>query len=570
MKKLILLLLITSFAYSQIPKNEYYRQKYFSNFNTNPDSSYFYGSKLINNLKHEPDTIKAKDLHNFSIYFLYTNQKDSAIHYLKKSLLYGNRINNIKTQITIGGVYKKNGEYELAIKEFLPLIKDQKISQRDLGICYSELGSLFSLTYNFEKAKHHFTKAIEILDKNKQSDALGVCLENFGNFYTKNGLYQKALPLLQKSKDYFFNTKDWRQYYLAEINFALCNISLRNTEKANKSFKEINKKHLVELDDKFILSKYYSLSALIKEQNKASKDSILFYNKQSFELALKHKDPNTLNYLNAYLKSVKNKLELLNSIPVDSIYESGDLIEKTTFLKTINTIEYDTTFIKNKLDEFISLTDSLQYQKGKVFSSELKNAIIALKEKEKNEQIFRKNKIFFAVVILIIILIGGFYFIKLRRKIKKTRTSLEKEKEKIEQEFNKKISISKSSNINTTKKVIELDLINIKLTEELQKFKKDLTKETSKEVLDSHWKKFIERFNLINPEFNERLKTEFPKLTKSDLELCSLLKLNLSNKEIAQILNIEYRSVIVKKQRLKKKLALEKNTEVADFLFTFS
>lgn len=77
-----------------------------------------------------------------------------------------------------------------------------------------------------------------------------------------------------------------------------------------------------------------------------------------------------------------------------------------------------------------------------------------------------------------------------------------------------------------------------------------------------YWKQFEIRFNTLHPEFGNMLTAKFPKLTKSDIEFCSLLKLNLSNKEIASLLQISHESAITKKYRIKKKMEM---ADDADF-----
>jgi DNA-binding CsgD family transcriptional regulator len=76
-----------------------------------------------------------------------------------------------------------------------------------------------------------------------------------------------------------------------------------------------------------------------------------------------------------------------------------------------------------------------------------------------------------------------------------------------------------------------------------------------------YWKQFETRFNNLHPEFNNALTNKFAKLTKNDLEFCSLLKLNLSNKEIASLLQISHESVITKKYRIKKKMEITEDAE---------
>src|SRR5690606_685960 len=76
-----------------------------------------------------------------------------------------------------------------------------------------------------------------------------------------------------------------------------------------------------------------------------------------------------------------------------------------------------------------------------------------------------------------------------------------------------------------------------------------------------YWKQFETRFNSIHPEFNAGLVKKYSKLTKNDLEFCALLKLNLSNKEIASLLQISHESAITKKYRIKKKMGISDDTE---------
>jgi DNA-binding CsgD family transcriptional regulator len=71
-----------------------------------------------------------------------------------------------------------------------------------------------------------------------------------------------------------------------------------------------------------------------------------------------------------------------------------------------------------------------------------------------------------------------------------------------------------------------------------------------------YWNEFMIKFSQIHPAFNANIKMQFPNLTAKDISFCSLIKLNLSNKEIANLLQVSHESVITKKYLLKKKLAL--------------
>ncbi|MCB0448621.1 MAG: inorganic phosphate transporter [Confluentibacter sp.] len=70
----------------------------------------------------------------------------------------------------------------------------------------------------------------------------------------------------------------------------------------------------------------------------------------------------------------------------------------------------------------------------------------------------------------------------------------------------------------------------------------------------------------LNNSFYQNLEKKYPELTENDKKLCSLLRLKLSSKEIASILNIIPKSVEVNRYRLRRKMGLEKNDKLIKIL----
>ncbi len=82
---------------------------------------------------------------------------------------------------------------------------------------------------------------------------------------------------------------------------------------------------------------------------------------------------------------------------------------------------------------------------------------------------------------------------------------------------------------------------------------------------DEDWKFFEEAFNHADKDFFKKVKDLHPQLTPNDLRLCAYLRLNLSSKEIAQLLNISPRSVEIKRYRLRKKISLPRESNLSDY-----
>ena len=80
------------------------------------------------------------------------------------------------------------------------------------------------------------------------------------------------------------------------------------------------------------------------------------------------------------------------------------------------------------------------------------------------------------------------------------------------------------------------------------------------------WKMFQAAFNNADKKFLRKIKTKHPGLTPNDLRLCAYLRLNLSSKEIAPLLNISPRSVEVKRYRLRKKMQLDHDINLTNYI----
>lgn len=97
-------------------------------------------------------------------------------------------------------------------------------------------------------------------------------------------------------------------------------------------------------------------------------------------------------------------------------------------------------------------------------------------------------------------------------------------------------------------------------------FKKLLKVLVEDNKVDNAWEQFAHHFDKVHTDFLLLLKNRYPSLTASELKLCAYLRMNLSSKEIAQLLNISVRGVEIGRYRLRKKLALPKEINLFEFL----
>lgn len=181
----------------------------------------------------------------------------------------------------------------------------------------------------------------------------------------------------------------------------------------------------------------------------------------------------------------------------------------------------------------------------------------------------------------------GFYRLILKIYEKKlAEMSLRKEKEMEEQQMKDDLKNKANDLATSTMNLIRKNEELISIQEGLDKAAKMLRSGEKQEKIieciaqmrdeidsnirhDDDWKKFEHNFDIVYDEYLTRLGNTFPELTVSDKKLCAYLKMGLSSKEIAPLLNLTYRSVEMTRYRLRKKLNLTRDQNLIDFLQRF-
>ncbi|MFD0977608.1 helix-turn-helix and ligand-binding sensor domain-containing protein [Salinimicrobium gaetbulicola] len=80
------------------------------------------------------------------------------------------------------------------------------------------------------------------------------------------------------------------------------------------------------------------------------------------------------------------------------------------------------------------------------------------------------------------------------------------------------------------------------------------------------WQVFETNFKEVHEDFSKDLLESFPHLTSKDLKLCSYLKMNLTSKEIAPLMGKSVRGVEVHRYRLRKKMELDSQENLSNYL----
>lgn len=147
--------------------------------------------------------------------------------------------------------------------------------------------------------------------------------------------------------------------------------------------------------------------------------------------------------------------------------------------------------------------------------------------------------------------------------------------EKLEADLNFKNTELASSAMHLVKKGELLTKIKAELSQitkkidneyaitELKKMIKTLSED---EQLDEEWEYFTKHFDKVHSNFIVSLKNIHPNISNNEIKLCAYLRMNLTTKEIAQLMNISVRGVEISRYRLRKKLNLPTEVNLFNYL----
>ncbi len=89
---------------------------------------------------------------------------------------------------------------------------------------------------------------------------------------------------------------------------------------------------------------------------------------------------------------------------------------------------------------------------------------------------------------------------------------------------------------------------------------------SDEDKVDKQWEQFAMHFDNVHSDFLAALKHKYPALSANELKLSAYLRMNLSTKEMAQLMNISVRGVEISRYRLRKKLGIPTEMSLFDFL----
>lgn len=507
--------------------------------------------------------------------YMFKGEYYRALAYYDKILnesLYLDSLGKAKALKSKGSVYSHLGDYAKALDVQLDALKvyEELNNERKLAAMLNEIGIVYKNLNLPDKALSYHKRSLAIKEKRNNLAGMAVSYVNIGIVYNQMKNYGLALESYHKSLELKKRINTKKGVAGLYINIGLVYDETKQYEKAeeyySKALEEAKKSGVKSYEVKALIN----LTSLYHDKKEYEK--AIRFGKLSVEKALRLGAKREIaiafyNLSNAY-SEVKNFEEAYKMYLQYDLYK--DSILNPEYLAKITLLEdrYN-LYVKNSEME-------LQAKDLELF---------------KTKETLRRSKtnlIIICLTFLLLVAILGVLFIQ-----KGNRLKVKKLKEKNQSlGHEQELTAEKLKNEQLEKEHFEHQLAQLtqqmgkknkqlhQMEEDIEKLREELISNKTKEhkgvvgtVLQfgqtkQDWDLFMEYFQKVYHDFLDRLKLQYQELTINDLRLCALIRLNLTTKEIASILNITVPSLRTTKYRLRKKILL-KNESIEDFLLSF-
>ena len=479
-----------------------------------------YYMDLLYTKKDIPDSLRFRIYRNLSEHLYDLGAYDEALVYRNRSKKYvsSRKDSSFVSSYNMAHFYMGTKQLDSAIcylKLALSEIpKNESLEEKwNWLMAINNIGYLNFLNDNLDSAQYYYELGLKEENIEKDYPGLyGLISGNIGMLFFRKGEYSKSLEMakidIELNRDRITTS-----YYNALINAGRCYYKLNDYQSAKKIIAEIFAQTNIEID---VQIHARSLMAAIQKK------------------------------LGNFRKSTEH-LEIC-VILSDSMALSNENREQITrhYAKTrIQLIEQNLKLSRNK-EELLATKEATAKFKLRIWM--------------------------FIAICVTILLSFGFYYHRLNQKRKLILHQVQNELLQSELNNKRKDLTNFAVNLSQKRKLIEKILEKIKELKsksqgELQSDILNLIREVNNyNLIDNSLKSLQSNINKVNSAFFEKLSMKYPSLTKTEREVCSLLMLSFTSKDIAQIRNVTPNAVKKMRQNIRKKISIEPTEDLQEYL----
>lgn len=465
-------------------------------------------------------------------------------NYKKAAPTKKNRILLKEAYVARGGIYcNELDQYDSALF-YLNRALENNLLELDACLyakCLTEIGKVYEMTRRIDGAIIKYKEAITIQKEIKDTLGLIRALYQIGTSYYD---YKRdsAFVFLNETKKLALNVGD--KDYIAKSYRALGQFYL-DAKKLDSAILYLNKAlPILEQEQEYYDLCNLNLQFALLYSRSGKYNEAIVYAEKAKEVANKY----------AYLQLLKNVHDVLTEI----YYHKGDCDKAIENLEAKHFIEDSMRSFKvqKNIEELTIQYDLvLKEEKNKQLQIEVKTVRLS----KSNERF-----LFLVVLLIVLILSGIIYYMYVSKKRKLLVSDIERRLSEVK----KKELSNRLDNAQT---------IILKKNKLIDRLKEDIEEnvdndERSKRLLDklntqNEWSEFMIEFEMLHADFFSKLNQSVNEpLTKNDIKLSALIRLNLSNKEISDLLYVSDAAVKKGKNRLAKKINLAQGEKLITYM----
>lgn len=476
--------------------------------------------------------------------------------YINKSLSIRKELHDERgsylSRAILSAYYRNSGQYTEALSNYFDALNFFIETKDSLEIArsYNGIGLIYKSFNNLNKALHYFKLSEEYYKAINSKKGVSTILNNIGTTLLNNGKYQDALDNFQKSLEIELELGNTNPIYTRYNNIGLSYIHLENFSAARFYIDQCitfykKKEASVRLANSYeTLAQYHEVKGNI--------DSAEFFYLKSYHFA-KEFDFKTLT------EKCSKKLSHIYALRGDFQLAYQYQLASREISDFLNSMENIQGITEQEL-EYLSITD--------------REFIEANKRNTLYKFFLFAGALFTLLLLVGVALIVQVFRVRLGKKIaKELNSEVEAQQDELHEQgkdlMSKTLQLG-NNNSEVSFVIRQLEILKRELgvqgKQKVQQIIINLEQHQNKDI----WDEFEIRFSQVNSKFYEALAEQFPLLTSNERRLAALVFLNFSTKEIARITKQTYRSVLVAKSRLRKKLNLLQDEDLTTFLTKMS
>jgi tetratricopeptide (TPR) repeat protein len=474
--------------------------------------------------------------------------------------------------IPLGASHEELGMRNRALDFYLDALNlaEENDFEQQKAMIYNNIGIIYYNQGELEKAEDYFLKAIEINTKFGVKNELFNNYNNLGGIHIQHKDYNRALESSLRAIQQLNDEKDAYLYYSMQHNIASIYLLKKDPNVALSYLLNAKEHQSQQGFNSELVQTYLSLSHAFEMTG--MKDSAQMYIEKSLKLVQlihnKHTESKVRQEMAAYYE------------------RNGNLEKAYNALKTVIRINDSISQIDNQ--QIMNDMERMYLSEKKIRENELQIKNITLQKLASDRLWLISASVAILLVIVVLCLIN---YSKNKEKERKNEELLllqqnalhEKEKELQKQKEQELTSTIDQKNRELTSHTLHIVKNNEFISDTKDELKqlllelnpkdrrsrehiRELINKLNQQNSSDKWEEFSYYFEKVHPSFYHNLEEYYPALTLKEKRLCAFLRLGLSSKEIAAITFVEVRSVESARNRLRKKLGINQEDNLTEFL----